>query len=276
MRQSTEVVGIGDRPGEPTIATPQWPSRESVRLYRAVSVLLVVAAAGLLVWARYPWEYVEFTAAGLGAIAIGAQWFVEPVAFTSGAARIAADPHVVRFVARPLGQRLLVCASLVFVLLGAAILLMLWSMAIAADPTTGIAAISFRSYALPLFGALCAVILVRTAVRARRVARGLTVDHLGVVAAWNGTVQCVAWDDMLSAGSGEGKMLGPTLWVLGHGARDDINVLTSVTGSDPAVLAAFVNHFRDHPADRALLSQPELAWERFRASFAPGAGDTQP
>lgn len=263
-----QIVTFGGRPGEPELVSPRWPPR--IELLFIPSLVVLVLLFSLLANG--------FVQTVVGAL--GVAWFrmsclvvlvaalLRPLTFQPGTVRTPFGEPALRFAGRKLPLAMNIVLASLATLYG--VWVALFSLALAVDVgwddmlegmprSAGIALV---------IGAVGLIQLARFSLRMKRL-RGLVLDPEGVTGQWGGSPQRILWGELHRATIEPNGGKVPVFVLLSRDGERSVELRVPELGSDPMIVAALTHYFRDHPADRVLLSQPELAWERFRASFAP-------
>lgn len=265
-------VTFGDRPGEPQLATAPWPGA----VVRGVAG--VAGAAGVillaLLWraAAEPWErgsygiLLTMLAASLLHVTTVGDHFVP------GAVRIAPGASALRFAPRWRETALTPGVFSLLVVWGGLAAWVIAGGALTGESALAESDVPLTAYAVLVIALVALGFLVRLVAQLLRRPAGVTLTERGVILAWEGSVQELSWHHLRGAEVRLDARLGPGLAVRDSTGTEWAVMRARGCGSDPAVVAAVVNYFRAHPEERTSLSDPVLAWERFRASFAGLSG----
>lgn len=270
------TVLFGDRQGEPRLTTAAWPRP----MVRCIAGVAGVAGAGLLALllgtASGPWERGSYAMLLTMVTASLLYLFTTRGHFVPGTVRIAAAGTGLRFA--PL-RRETVFTGVVLAVLVAWGVLAGWvvgagrgAQAQGGGAALGGAGVPLTAYAVLVIALVALGFLVRLVAQLLRRPAGVTLTERGVILAWEGGVRELSWRHLRGAEVRLDARLGPGVAVRDSTGTEWAVMRARGCGSDPAVVAAVVNYFRAHPEERTSLSEPALAWERFRASFAGVSG----
>lgn len=266
-----QIVTFGGRPGEPELVSPRWPPR--IELLFIPSLVVVVLLVSLLANG--------FVQTVIGAL--GVAWFrvsclvvlvaalLRPLTFQPGTVRTPLAEPALRFAGRKLPLAMNIVLASLATLYGAWVAFLGLELAVVVGWDDMLEAMPASTGIALLVGAVGLIQLVRFLLGMRRL-RGLVLDPEGVTGQWGGSPQRMLWRDLHRATIEPNNGKAPVFVLLSCDGERSVELRVPALGSDPMIVAALTHYFRDHPDERALLAQPALAWERFRASFAPQAG----
>lgn len=263
------TVVLGEVPRAAGLRSPRWPREIDHFLVPALVVIAIFLswfAAGL----------VSTVFGGLGMLWFWASCVIVFVlslsrssVYRPGAARIAASESALRFAGRKtlvIGRLLLAVLAALLGVVGVMLMIELvvafgWDEAMRSLPGSSGLAIAI--------GLVGVYLTVRFALALSR-SRGLTLDPDGLTAQWGGAPQRLAWGDLARATIELNDGKSPLLVLLGGDGSRALELRATEMGSDPMIVAALIHFFRDHPEERALLTDPWQAWEGFRESLTGG------
>lgn len=247
--------------------TPLRPGSSPAQVYLAPVLLgaAVVVAILLAFQSNDPNYRLQIVGLGLALGALGATLLLWEVSVTVGVIRFEQHSRSLRFSYSP-------SLDLLYPLV--AVLLMLPSIIALLTLLRGepVAEIGFGRRTAYILGALGLVLLAQQ-LWSLRVPRGLELTPEGLRGVRGAGRLVLSWDDLGKAAAMSTRS-GAKLAL--HTKRGEVHIIPRrLIGSDPDAVAAIINHFLRHPADRDQLTRPEAAIQLVLPAAPGGPASTR-
>lgn len=231
--------------------TPLRPGKSQAQVYLAPVLLIAAMVVGILLsFQSNDLNYrLQIVGLGLALGGLGAALLLWEVSVTVGVVRFENHSPSLRFSYAPRLDLMYPLAAVLMIFPATVALFALLRGEAAAEIGFG----RRTAYVLGILG----LALLTQQLWALRVPRGLELTSEGLRGVRGAGRIVLTWDD-LSAASAMSTRSGAKLGL--HAKRGEVHILPRrLIGSDPDAVAAIINYYLRHPADRDYLVDPEVA-----------------